>query len=227
MFSSRSLTYKIDKGEEVQFLCNNCGSGNLFPGGHECNFKGKTIPSFITFSESSGMDGKILKEVFQHLDEYEIFKEERLMGYTPFVLLDGHQSRFDLEFLTYINNPQHKWNVCIGVPYGTSLWQVGDSCQQNGKFKILLAKKKREIFEERMKKFCQRYHLLCTDIMIIVRDTWPYAFGDIEGNRHAISERGWHPLSKSLLLNPIIMATMTETMLRKRLRETFSHHKFE
>jgi hypothetical protein len=45
----------------------------------------------------------------------------------PFVLLDGHQSRFDEVFLRYINDPAHKWVVAIGVPYGTHIWQVGDS----------------------------------------------------------------------------------------------------
>ena len=41
-------------------------------------------------------------------------------GVPPFLLLDGHGSRFDLHFVRYINKPQIKWNVCIGVPYGTS-----------------------------------------------------------------------------------------------------------
>jgi hypothetical protein len=28
------------------------------------------------------------------------------------------------------------WTCCIGVPYDTSAWQLGDSAEQNGKFKI-------------------------------------------------------------------------------------------
>ena len=73
------------------------------------------------------MDGHVLTQVFQHLDAYEIFHEEIKNGLTPFVLLICHQSRFELEFLKYINASEHKWNVCISVPYGTSLWHVGDS----------------------------------------------------------------------------------------------------
>ena len=35
----------------------------------------------------------------------------------------------------YINNESHPWKVCLGVPYATTLWQVGDASEQNGKFK--------------------------------------------------------------------------------------------
>ena len=216
------LNSNIEEGDEIRFLNNNTGSGKMFPGGPICNFKGKDIPSFVTFTENGGMDGHVLTQVFQHLDAYEIFKEERENGLVPFVLLDGHQSRFELEFLKYVNGSDHKWNVCIGVPYGTSLWQVGDSNQQNGKFKILVSKKKREIFERRMNSFCQHLHLMRTDIMIIVRETWHYAFCDTISNKHAISERGWDPLNKALLLHPLIMATMTETMiLNEKKRNIF------
>ena len=68
----------------------------------------------------------------------------------PFLLLDGHESRFELPFLTYITNPDHPWKVCIGVPYGTSLWQVADSKEQNGSFKIALSKIKKRIVEQKI-----------------------------------------------------------------------------
>ena len=87
------------------------------------------------------------------------------------MLVDGHQSRFEVEFLQYINDQNHKWNVCIGIPYRTSLWHVGDSVQQNGRFKMLVTKKKREIFEQGMKTFCPHLHLMQTDIMVVVRET--------------------------------------------------------
>ena len=44
--------------------------------------------------------------------------------------------------LEYINDAQHEWAVCIGAPFGTSYWQVRDSSQQNGAFKIDLKKAK-------------------------------------------------------------------------------------
>ena len=105
------------------------------------------------------------------------------------------------------------------MPYGTALWQVGDSCQQNGKFKILLTKKKRELFEQRMKTFCQHLHLLRTDIMVLVSEVWPEAFGNVQNNLKAIVERGWFPLNRILLYNPIILATMTETMIQAEVKQ--------
>jgi hypothetical protein len=57
-------------------------------------------------------------------------------GPIPFLLLDGHGSRFQLPFMRYIEDNEHKWKVCIGVPNGTAHWQVGDSAEQNGSWKM-------------------------------------------------------------------------------------------
>ena len=165
-----TLNYDFNEGEEIKFLRENKGDGHIFPEGPICDLKGKRIPTFVACSEGGGMDGFILTSILKHLDQVGLYEQERKDGITPFVLLDGHQSRFELEFLRYINNDSTKWNVCIGMPYGTALWQVGDSSQQNGKFKVLLTKKK-EMFEARMRSFCQHVHLLKTDIMIIIKHT--------------------------------------------------------
>ena len=55
----------------------------------------------------------------------------------PLLLLDGHVSQWELSFLQYVNKKKTEWAVCIGVPYGTSLWQVGDSSQKMGRIKWL------------------------------------------------------------------------------------------
>ncbi len=68
-------------------------------------------------------------DVLQHIDRCLSWDRTEA---TPFLLLDGHGSRFELPFLDYVNSEETKWNVCIGVPYDTNLWQVGDSAQQNG-----------------------------------------------------------------------------------------------
>jgi hypothetical protein len=49
-----------------------------------------------------------------------------------------------LPFLWYINDANHKWFCCFGVPYATHLWQVNDAEGLNGKFKIELMKTKRK-----------------------------------------------------------------------------------
>jgi hypothetical protein len=65
---------------------------------------------------------------------------DRSGGSNPFLLCDGHGSRFEEPFLEYnleYNCPWNcPWNCFIGIPYGTSVWQAGDSVDQNGILKI-------------------------------------------------------------------------------------------
>jgi hypothetical protein len=74
------------------------------------------------------------------LDSLQVFDRETT-GLDPFLILDGHGSRFDIKFLEYIKARPTKWNVNIGLPYGTSYWQVGDSSEQNGAKQDLVTKK--------------------------------------------------------------------------------------
>ena len=37
--------------------------------------------------------------------------------------------------------------MCIGVPYGTALWQIGDSKEQNGSFNMAITKAKDHLLE--------------------------------------------------------------------------------
>ena len=83
------------------------------------------------------MTSDILTSIVETLDVLKVF--DRSTGKTPFIILDGHGSRLGLSFLNYINNSLYPWAACIGVPYGTSLWQVGDPKQQNGSYKTALA----------------------------------------------------------------------------------------
>jgi hypothetical protein len=94
----------------------------------------------VVFNPGRGITTTILTDILRSLDKLEIFPSKD--GMRPFLLLDGHSTGFDLEFLEYINNSEHRWSVYIGVPYGTSLWQVGDSVYQHGQFKVKLTVKK-------------------------------------------------------------------------------------
>ena len=203
----------IANGDEAEFFQNNFGEGNLFPGGPSCYYKGINVPAFVTFTEGGGINGEILTKIFQRLDRLHVYDEDRKKGQIPFVLLDGHQSRFDLGFLEYINADEHKWNVCLGVPYGTAVWQVADSSEQNGLFKMLLGEKKKELFRDRLTTFVQSLHLIRTDILPLVNSCWPPAFADVINNLKAISARGWYPYTRKLLLDWQIRATITEELL--------------
>jgi hypothetical protein len=70
--------------------------------------------------------------------------------YLAFVAtLKVHGKRFDLEFLKYINVCPIKWNVDIGLPYGTSYWHVGDSSEQNGCFKMALNQSQTRVINQK------------------------------------------------------------------------------
>ena len=88
----------------------------------------------VRWSPKGSITSLILAEPLAHIDSFNVM--ERRNGLYPFLLLDGHKSRFELPFLEYITSEKHLWQVCIGVPYGTSLWQVADSKEQNGSYKI-------------------------------------------------------------------------------------------
>ena len=57
--------------------------------------------------------------MLREFDAMSTFKRDD--GKVPFLLLDGHGSRTELEFLKRINDLEHEWVACIGVPRGTSL----------------------------------------------------------------------------------------------------------
>ena len=61
------------------------------------------------------MTGIILKRVLQHLDTLEPFDDYRKQCRTH-LFADGHDSRFHIDFLEYINSEDHKRTVYIGVP---------------------------------------------------------------------------------------------------------------
>ena len=116
-------------GDDPNFTSNH-GVGMQYPMGPICEFAGQEIEMFCCCSESGLITAKLLADMLRYLDKYNIF--DCSDGVPPFLILDAHGSRFDLQFLEYINLPLHKWNVCIGVPHGTSYWQVGDSTKQSG-----------------------------------------------------------------------------------------------
>ena len=171
-------------------------------GGPKCYFNGKVIPCFVGSSPKACITSTMLAEMLKTMDSFELF--DRSTGKKPFLLLDGHHSRFELPFLDYILDKNHEWNVCIGVPYGTHLWQVGDSEAQNGSFSIAITKAKEELFHlkpENNKNFSS------TDIIPLINMAWPKSFGRKEAAKRAIAERGWNPLNYNLLLKPEIVRT--------------------
>jgi hypothetical protein len=109
---------------DIDDIVTNSGDGRQYPFSPTCHYKGKEIPCYCCCSESGSITGHLLTEMLRYIDIQHVFDRET--GLNPFFILDGHGSRFELEFLEYINTCETKWNVNIGLPYGISYWQVGD-----------------------------------------------------------------------------------------------------
>ena len=169
-------------------------------------FKGKVVPCFIRWSESGGMSSIILKEIFETIDHFQLLP--RTPGVLPFAMLDGHGSRLELPFLKYINNKTTEWCVCLGVPYGTAYWQVGDSKEQNGSFNMAMTDAKRKLLNLK-RKHCLKETIDKTDLMLLINIAWNKSFARIDKNRKAIADRGWGPYNRNILTLSHIRATMT------------------
>ncbi len=112
--------------------------------------------------------------MLQAIDRLNIF--DRLeTGLNPFLLLDGHGSHFDLNFLNYINAAETKWGCCIGLLYRTSYWQVGDSSEQNGCFKMALSRAKQDLVTKKNYAGLE-FAIDKTDIVGLVCKAWEASF---------------------------------------------------
>ena len=194
---------------EHDFFAKNSGPGKLYPGGPQCMFKGKMVPCMCRWTPKGGINGSILLDIIATLDALCVFDEDMKAGVKPMLLLDAHGSHFELPFLQYINDTNTEWVVCIGVPYGTSLWQVGDSSEQNGSYKMACAKFKRRLFKmKRDRGMSPGIHSF--EVMLIVNYALTQSFARKDKNKMAISERGWYPYNRKLLTYSTLRATMTD-----------------
>ena len=146
----------------------------------------------------------MLADMLRTIDTYNFF--DRSDGTLPFLLLDGHHSRLELPFLDYIHEDPHRLIVCIGVPYGTHLWQVVDSEQLNGSFSIAFTKAKKKLYEL---KQGDKKRFYTSDIIPLINALWGSSFGKTDSARKAIAERGWGPLNYNLLLHKHLQKTVT------------------
>jgi hypothetical protein len=80
-------------------ISRNVGPGKRYPGGTICRFNGVKIKTFVTHSSSGGITAEILTGILQRLDDLDVFQRSEGVP-DPCVLLDGHGSRFENEFLS-------------------------------------------------------------------------------------------------------------------------------
>jgi hypothetical protein len=190
--------------EDIHFMRNNSGPGKYHPFGPTCNFRGVEVPCLCMATPSGGITSDTLTLILQTLDKYGA--TERGPGVKPHLIVDGHGSRFELPFLKYVTNEETKWSVCIGVPYGTSYWQVGDSSEQNGSWKMAATQAKEDLVKLKLKRQMP-ITIEKTDVIPLTNYAWKRSFARKESNQKALCARGWNPLNYNLLLHPEIAAT--------------------
>ncbi len=94
----------------------------------------------------------------------------------------------------------------MGVPYGTSYWQVGESSEQNGYFKMALTKYNRDLLRAKEKAGVE-FGINKEDVSYIVSQAWTHSFACVVQNKSAIADCGWNPLNFNCLVHPEIIAT--------------------
>ena len=123
----------------------------------------------------------------REMDSREMFDLSE--GRLCFVPLDGNGSRVDYEFLKHANDPSHEWVVCTGVSCGTSLWQVGDSSEQNGSFNMEFSRAKADLVQLK-NALCLNSKLAPAYSMLLINRAWEKIFSRATTNKKAMSGRG-------------------------------------
>jgi hypothetical protein len=175
----------------------NIGESKYYPEGPKCMYRGKQVDCLTFASESGGITGAILVKILEYFDGIQLF-ERTPGGPIPMLIVDGHQSRLDPKFVSYINNNSHEWRVCLGVPYATVLWQVGDASEQNGKFKMEWTRVKEWMMVWKSVN-CLPCVIGPTDIIPLINRVFHKSYGSINSNLRAMSDRGWNPPNRKLL----------------------------
>ena len=80
------------------------------------------------------------------------------------------------------------------MPYGTSYWQVGDSPEQNGNYKIYLGDAKVLLTNEKTAMGLPM-EVDPHNIITILNYAWKRSFALTKNNKVAIAKRGWFPLN--------------------------------
>ena len=195
----RVVPVRNEKGEIIMDKTNIDGYGKYMPCGPTCHYNGKVIPCQTFISESGGITSSILTKILSTLDRLDVFPRNN--GVKPLLIVDGHESRLHHNFLEHVVNEEHRWHVCLGVPYATSYWQVGDSQEQNGTFKVNWYRAKRKYMSWKNDRG-MGYKMSAKEILPLLNDIWCARYDNIENNLKATSKRGWNPPSRKLLTHP-------------------------
>jgi hypothetical protein len=152
------------------FVANSTGRGKMYPCGPVCHFKRKQVPCMVSSTDSGSITSELCVSFLEYMDKLELLP--RIDGLKLFLLLDGNGSRLELPFLQYVNDPNHQWIVCVGVPFGMSYWQVGDSLEQNGSYKMALTRSNKELVLKTQQACFNNARIETYKIIIILNPAW-------------------------------------------------------
>jgi hypothetical protein len=68
------------------------GIGRMFPFGPTCTFNSIEVPMFVTCTKNGSITSELLANMLQRMGDFLLF--DRSQGISPFLLCDGHGSRF-------------------------------------------------------------------------------------------------------------------------------------
>jgi hypothetical protein len=119
-------------------------------------------------------------------------------------------------FVEYINNDNHIWKVCLGVPYATILWQVGDASEQNGMVKLEWDREKRELLTWKYSNNLPRA-IRPEDVMPLMNKIFNKSYNNLANNKKAVAVRGWYPPNMVLLKHPSLVASENPLKLSNTL----------
>jgi hypothetical protein len=91
--------------EDEEEMMVNLRQAGMVSGGPSCLFKNINVPCLVQFSPHGGLTPEILTNCLRKMDLLGLFPRDD--GKKPFLLLDGHDSWFNLLFLKYIRDDNH------------------------------------------------------------------------------------------------------------------------
>lgn len=84
-------------------------------------FRQEVVPCFVTCTPKEGITSMVLGDMLKRMENVDLFPP-KLGGQLPFLLLNEHNSNFQLHFLEYVNNQQYCLVVYIGLPNRIAFW---------------------------------------------------------------------------------------------------------
>lgn len=108
-----------------------------------------------------------------------------------------------------MDDANHICVYVIGVLYGTRLWQMGDSKQQHGTYKITLSIIKQMILELKTWLMMQQSSIGANKFIFLINYVWATSFAQVEPNKYDITERGWNTLNRCNLLDNQLYSTIS------------------